>query len=149
MGSINKTKTDMKNLLLFLLMLPIFAVAQPKKAKQIFVHTEKSASDNYTDVITYLIDNVIDIKSHDKDLGLIRTESFSRSNIALTLYCTDSTIRVTGTFKTGMELNLGGVIATDDPMPIENRGMKGSAYRKAFDEMNRFAGKFGDRITYK
>lgn len=130
-------------------MLPIFAVAQPKKANQIFVHNEKSASDNYTDAITYLIDNAIDIKSHDKDLGLIRTEPFSKSNIALTLYCADSTIRVTGVFKTGMELNWGSVTTTDDPEPIVNRGMKGSPYKKAFEEMDKFAKELGTNITYK
>lgn len=70
----------------------------------------------------------------DNDLGLINTQDVPRkvgtSKYSIRVVRVDDScqIRINGQFKTGMELNLGGVTGVDSWSMITKKGMNGSIY---------------------
>lgn len=144
----------MKSIIFSLLLIPALLFGQdiPKKATQIFIHNDKTQGENFILISKFLLDEAIEIKSRDKELGVISSDVFKRGKghpVALTFFCQDSIVRITGKFKMGMELNFGSVTATDDFEQIINKGMKGSIYEKSFRSMNDIALLLGNQLTYK
>lgn len=144
-----------KLLLLIIALLPLSLIAQekaPKRAAQILVKTDNPDEDNFKSVTKFLLSEAIDIDSRDSELGLITTAPFRYDKsplMVLTFYINDDAIRLTGRFKSGFDLDLGGVIAKDDFEKIENRGMKGSVFQNAFAAMQDIALRLGSNISYK
>lgn len=145
----------MKNLILLLLVLPFVGLSQeiPKKADIIVISNDKSASENFILVKQTLSDNGIEISSQDRDVFQIKGGPIAASKNAVTSFylfkCKDNSIVMTGKFKSGIELNLGGTTATDELDVISNRGMSGSMYKRSFNSMNDFAKKLGNNVAYK
>jgi len=126
----------------------------PKRASQIFIHNNKTQGENFIYVSKHLVSENIEIEKRDQSLGTITTAVYSPSKtnpIMLMFFCQDSVIRITGNFKLGMDINIGGVVAKDNLSKIENRGMKGSPFKKTFEAINNVAKSLSSEseLTYK
>ena len=124
-----------------------------KKADRIIIANEKSAADNFLLVKQILSDNDIEIASQDKDIFQIKSGQITITRGGASGYynfnCRQGKIVVTGFYKAGYDLNIGGVIAKDEYTKIQNRGIGGSITKEAWNKMDIFSQKLGDKITYE
>lgn len=120
----------------------------PKKltAKSFCIFTNLSVADNYQMCIKKLTElNIFaqtNSETHTIKTDLLSTKKRNYSYY-LTIFCMDSLISVSGMFKTGLSIEIYNVKSEDSFIPIENKGMKGSAYQIVFNEMKQFADEFG------
>ncbi len=107
----------------------------PKKANTIIISNNLVYSDNYREVSRLLIQSGYGIEYSDKDIGVITTGSkgIKNSEIKLNFLIDKNRITITGNFSTSV---LEGVTGTSGTwMQIENKGMRGSLTRDAWNEM--------------
>jgi len=129
----------MKKLLIFLLIVPFFALCQetPKGVNTISVQPI-----TFDQLVTAILAKNIIIEKKDIQDKTIVTEFVSDKGFAYRLYIrvNDSSAFITGQLK--LTYSMKFLNATSDPnktYPIENRGMKGSELRKAWGKMEEFA----------
>lgn len=158
----------MRKLLLIFILLPYLCFSQDdvfgtkastknslaiKRADKIIVANEKPAAENFLMVKQVLSDNDIEIVSQDKDIFQIKSGQITVTRGGASSYynfnCRQGKIVVTGFYKAGYDLNIGGVIAKDEYTKIQNRGMGGSITKEAWNKMDIFSQKLGDKITYE
>ena len=124
-----------------------------KKADRIVIANEKSAAENFIMVKQMLSDNDIEITSQDKDIFQIKSGQITITRGGASGYynfnCRQGKIVVTGFYKAGYDLNIWGVIAKDEYTKIQNRGMGGSITKEAWNKMDLFSQKLGEKITYE
>jgi len=144
-----------RHIYFILLLIPIVGVCQeiPKKADRIIVANDKTASENFILVKQILADKGIEIANQDKDINQIKSGSISITKYGANGYfifnCKDKNVLVTGMFKAGYEVSIGGVKGTDDFESIAFKGMNGSLYKASFEKMNDFAKLLGKDIKYE
>jgi len=135
--------------LILLLLLPIGLFAQDKGSSKIFIKNELSAKDNYTLIVKSLMDNDYFIETKDLETLYIKTQpkpvNKNMGLYYLNIRSLDKQIQISGLFKTGIEINFGGVNSTDNYGPII---LKGGFYKVAFENMNNFALKIEGDKTY-
>lgn len=130
-----------------------FKTTAIKKADRIIIANEKSAAENFLLVKQVLSDNDIEIANQDKDIFQVRSGQITVIRGGASSYynfnCRQGKIVVTGFYKGGYDLNISGIIAKDEYTKIENRGMGGSITKEAWNKMDIFSQKFGEKITYE
>ncbi|SDJ95185.1 hypothetical protein SAMN04487898_105135 [Pedobacter sp. ok626] len=130
----------------------LFAQQQaPKGSDKIIIKNDKSASDNFISVKLILAEKGIEIASQDKDIYQLKTGVAPVTKYGAGAYyvvfCKDNSIRLTGMFNTGFQLNM--LVKDTDPLiQIVNRGMKGSLFNEAWKAMNELAATLGGDISY-
>ena len=121
----------------------------PKGTKILTVTTDSTAAGNFKLVTETLLDNNIEIETYDKEMGTIST-AFTplkkTGSYKLKFRCKNNNIIVSGTFTSGISIELYGVRAEDTAMEIEKRGMKKSMYDITFGKMYDFAAQLGPVI---
>jgi hypothetical protein len=124
-----------------------------KKADRIIISNEKSSAENFLLVKQILSDSDIEIASQDKEIFQIKSGQIPITRGGASSYynfnCRQGKIVVTGFYKGGYDLDIGGVISKDEYTRIQNRGMGGSITKEAWNKMDIFSQKLGDRITYE
>jgi hypothetical protein len=134
----------MKKLLLLLLLLPVFSIAQviPGKANQITVVNNETAYANFIDVKLLLAKKGIEIASLDKDAFQIESGPISIEGAGTSYYifiCRDDKIIITG--KTKYNSDIFETIA--------NTGAKETPKKVSFDAMNDLAKLLGAKLEYE
>jgi len=123
----------------------------PKGVSKITIETGLSKAENFKfcqDVLTN--ENVI-IEVNEQSFSIKTDELNTKKQkypYYLIFFCKDSTIVLSGKFKLGMTIQVYGVKSEDNFEPIQNKGMKGSAYEITFSEMVEFAKKLGNKIIF-
>jgi hypothetical protein len=146
----------MKNLLIALLLLPFFAFAQKtdttlfKGATKIIVHNSLTADENYKLAIQKLMDNDFFIEAKDSEYHTIKTQpkkvgKWTFSSF-LNVRTKDNEIIFQGMFKTGIQLDMGGVVDPDNFQPIVYKDMGG--YKMTFKDMETTALLFSMPLLY-
>ena len=137
-------------LCLFIFPIVLFAQDIPKGASKIIINNELSAKDNFDLVIKTLLDNDYFIAIKDSEMFTIKTEPKKPSKghgfYYMNIRAIDKEIRISGMWKSGIELSLNGVNSTDSYEPIIKRG---GAYIPIFDNMDNFASKLNSTKIYK
>jgi hypothetical protein len=125
----------MKKLLLLGFLIPsvLFAQVIPKKANTIIITDTLSQEHLYNKITDLLFENGYGILNTDKAQGTITTtqRAMRTGTVALVFLIKDKRVILRGNAK-GLE-----EISGDDLFAIEYRGMKGSIYRDAWDEMQK------------
>lgn len=140
----------MKKLItLLLVVLPFFTIAQvaPKNADKIIVQNERSAEENFKLAKQLLADNDIEIASQDKEIYQIKTGRIRINNDAGCAYlinCKEGKVTITGSWGTTLGLNIGGITSAPSTYRLINKGTQ----KGIFNQMNDFAKKLGDNISY-
>ena len=110
-----------------------------------------SAEENFGYATKTLLDNDFFIEKSDKAIGYIKTQEKAikpSGSFILNIRVERNKITISGTNKSGLDLNLGGVTVNDNPEPIKNAGMKGSILKKAFEAMDEISSKFNGVKSY-
>ena len=110
-----------------------------------------SAEENFGYATKTLLDNDFFIEQSDKAIGYIKTQEKAikpSGSFILNIRVEKNKITISGTNKSGLDLNLGGVTVNDNPEPIRNAGMKGSIVKKAFEAMDEISSKFNGVKSY-
>lgn len=137
---------------LFLFIFPIVLFAQdiPKGTTKIIINNELSAKDNFDLIIKTLLDNDYFIAIKDSETFTIKTEPKKpvkgHGLYYMNIRAVDKEVHISGMWKSGIELSLGGVNSTDSYEPIIKRG---GAYIPIFDNINNFASKLIGNKIYK
>jgi len=137
-------------LCLFIFPIVLFAQDIPKGATKIIINNELSAKDNFDLVIKNLLDNDYFIATKDSETFTIKIEPKKpvkgHGLYYMNIRAIDKEIRISGMWKSGIELSLNGVNSTDSYEPIIKRG---GAYIPIFDNMDNFASKLNSNKKYK
>lgn len=131
-----------KALFLLFFLIPNLIEAQiPKKANTIIIVDSLSQEQYYTKINDLLFESGYGILNTDKSLGTITTteKSYKNGSVKLNILIKDSKVLLRGDFKADMSITMGGVTATASWLAIEYSGGKNSAYRNAWDEMDKVA----------
>ncbi|WP_395805232.1 hypothetical protein [Daejeonella sp.] len=144
----------MKILVLFLLIpVGIFAQEIPKGATKIIINNELSAKDNFDLVVKTLLDNDYFIDAKDAELFTVKTQPKKVNKWTglyfLNIRTMDKEIQVSGMFKTGIDMTLSGFRSTEEYDTVTYKGMKGSLFILAFENMDNFASKLNSNKIYK
>ena len=117
------------------------SIVIPEKANTIRVTNAKSDLFKFVAQTIMIEGYTIDLS--DSSVGIITCHKpIMDGRISLNIMVADSTINIRG----NASLDIG--VEDNSPSVVENRGMKGSAARKWWDEMNRVALNLGNNPSY-
>jgi hypothetical protein len=115
----------------------------PKGVSKIIIHNKLNKADNFQLIGEKLTENNYQIDKVNKDFWTISTVAKSHEklnfNYILNFIAKDSIIIITGTYKVNVSMSLYGVESQPSNWKIENKGMKGSGTKEAFQKMYIFA----------
>lgn len=142
----------MRKLLTFALVLFSLS-AGAKKENAILIYSDIAPEEMFVKAGKILLQNNYSFKNTDKDFLTLSTaiKDLKRCNVDFTVYVekteNGSVLRLTGTMDIGSVQIYG--IEDNSRSAIDNRGMKGSPARIAWDEMYCIAELLGDKIELK
>ena len=124
----------------------------PDGAKQLVIHTSSDANGAYRSFARFLVGEGFELQSSDPTLLLVQTKyrdtksmgSSGRIKLSAVVdsQAGGSRITIQGRVRVGR-------MGSEDGMEIENRGQRGSLYRKSFAELDALLNRFpADSITY-
>lgn len=138
----------MKYILAILFLIPALAFGQKNKERKIIVVVSDTAN-LFNRVVQAFYEREYTVDNKDQQGGFISTKEkaikagFS-TDVKLRALVKDSVITFTGEYR--VNVNIMGQDPNFDP--IYNWGMKGSAAKLSWQEMESIAKKFGNQITY-
>jgi hypothetical protein len=135
---------------LFLLLSIVCEAQIPKKANTIIIVDSLSQEQFYNKINDLLFESGYGILNTDKSQGTITTteKSYKNGSIKLNILIKDSKVLLRGDFKTDLSIEIYGVTSNPSWSAIENTGGKNSAYRNAWNEMNKVAESIPGNKTY-
>jgi hypothetical protein len=134
----------MKTTFIILICLPFFATAQNKKDNAIIIH-ENLSPQKITEV---LFENGYSLNKTDSNFISTDTRQTKSISIKMSLQKRDSTWILKGWGKLTVEVNLGLATTYSDYEVIYYGGMKGSALRESWNELDKIATALSDKIEY-
>lgn len=124
----------------------------PKKASKIIVLAKDSANTLFDKLILVLFDKGFTVDNKDEKLKIVSTKErpSKKLNILTKIQAriNDTAIVFTSTMALGFDMELFGTKMTQTYDPVTYSGMKGSAIRVAWNELEAIARLFGDNIFY-
>lgn len=144
----------MKRLLpLLLIICSFYCYSQepPKKASKIIV-TPTDTAGILNRIALAFLDKGFEIDRKDTELRTVTTKERSMpkgsAQTKIQARINDTSIVFTSTLCVQIEMNLYGVTAKPTFDPVTYSGIKGSYMRVAWNELDKIARKFGDKIIY-
>ena len=124
----------------------------PKGTTKIVVTTSHNQTDNFKQVLNFLLDNDFEIEKKDIELFTVRSgfkQLPKTGNYYLNFRCKDGKIEITGKFNSDISIEIYGVKSESNLETIINKGMKGSIYYTSFLEMFKLSKLLGNDQTYQ
>lgn len=125
----------------------------PKNAYRITATDTLSMDSNYKLVMNALIEMGYEVANTEREFGLITTGTKQIPRMGgvyyLSIVTKDNKVLIAGQFRVNGGVEAGGVITMDEFSAIRNKGMTGSAPRRSFVEMEKFARTISPYLTYE